>query len=385
MNNFIVKDFCGNIESELENIGFDNSYIFKAKEKFIYKTLKVFDVTSTQANIIKQIALSVGAECATNKGVITGMAEKSNCLLTGTVSQLRIISAKLKLQPFGLKILGESIEDVLNSNLKPFKVKDFIFDYSRPYIVGVLNLGKSFTDGHEDFEDATNHLMTMISDGADIIDIGAESTKPGSNAVCDEVQIEKILPVLQFVKQNNINIPISIDTRSSNVAKICLENGADIINDVSGFDYDDKMADIVAKYNCPVVIQHSSATPDVMQQNTDYENLVDDIYKSLYKKVELAKLKGIKNIIIDLGIGFGKTREQNFELLRRFEEFYTLNTPVMLGLSRKSLLNMPEADNFTKDIYTLALDSILMSKRVNFVRVHNVSMHKKLLDFKILE
>ena len=385
MDKFTIKDFCGNIENELENIGFDRSYIFKAKEKFKYRILKIFNVDCAQANIIKQTALSVGAECATHRNVIVGKVEKSDCLLSASVAQLYKIAEKLKNQPFNLKILSSQICEVLQNQIPSFTVKDTCFDFTRPYIVGVLNLNKSFSDGYETFEEAKSQLQKLIDDGADMIDIGAESTKPGSDLVCDDIQLDKLLPVLDYIKSNNIKIPVSIDTRSANVAKICLEHGADIINDVSGFDFDNKMADVVAKFDCPVIIQHSSATPDVMQQHTQYNNLIDDIFISLSKKVDFAKSKGIKNIIIDMGIGFGKTREQNFEILRRFEEFYTLNVPIMLGISRKSLLNMQTADNFTKDIYTLALDAILMSKNVNFVRVHNVALHKKLLDFKTLE
>lgn len=383
MENFVIKNINNNLSSELEEIGFDKSYIFEGIKKFQYKNFKIFDLTPAQANILKQTALTVGADCAVHRDVISGKPEKSNCILGGSISQIKKISQKLKAQPLGLKKLGEQLESIISDRLKPFTVKGKTFDFSRPYIVGILNLGKSFSDGYQEFEQAKEHALKLINDGADILDIGAESTRPGASAVDDETQIKKLLPILKFLKDKNI--PISIDTRSSKVAKECLLNGADIINDVSGFDYDEKIIDVISEFNCPIIIQHSSSTPDKMQEHTDYENLIEDIYNSLKNKIKISEDKNIENIIIDIGIGFGKTREQNLELLQRFEEFTTLNKPIMLGISRKSFLNMQDADNFTKDIYTLGINSILMSKGVNFVRVHNVELHKKLLDIEILK
>ncbi|MBR1754203.1 dihydropteroate synthase [bacterium] len=385
MKDFIFKDLSSNIEEELKNVGYDKSYIFEGAKKFYYKTLKIFDLTLPQANILKQTALSVGADCATHRETITGKTDKTDCVLGGSISQLKKISAKLKFQPFNLKILGEQIENNILLNLKPIEIKNKMFDFSRPYIVGILNLGNSFSDGYTNFEDAKSHLKKLINDGADIIDIGAESTKPGASAVDDNEQLKKLIPIVDFAKTQNL--PISIDTRSAKVAKICLEHGADIINDVSGFDYDLKMVDVISEFNCPVIVQHTSATPDIMQQKTEYNNLVDDIFKSLYKKIELAKSHGVNGdkIILDVGIGFGKTREQCLSLLRRIEEFKTLNCPLMVGISRKSFLNLQTEDNFTKDIFTLALNSNLIDKGVNFLRVHNVELHKKLLGIKVLE
>jgi len=192
-------------------------------------------------------------------------------------------------------------------------------------------------------------------------------------------QLEKILPILNYA--NKQSITISIDTRSSEVAEECLKSGAKIINDVSGFDFDPNMAEVIAKYNAKVVIQHSKGTPETMQNNPEYSNLMDEIFLDLRKKIEFARAKGIakENIIIDPGIGFGKTRENNFEIINRIEELYRLGCPVMLGISRKSLLNMPNSDNFTKDIFTVALNTLAINKKVDYIRVHNVKLHKELV------
>ncbi len=378
MHDFILKEIDSpNMERELNDISFDSSYVHKACKKFKYKNIKIFDLSIAQANILKQTALSVGADCATHRETITGKIEKTDCILGGSVSQLVKISEKLVLQPFGLKKLGVSIAEFLD-----------ITKIHKPKIAGILNITKnSFSDGGEffEFEKSIQHLNEMIKDGADIIDIGAESTKPFSKAVPDDEQLKVLIPVLEYIQENKIDIPISIDTRSSVVAEKCLKLGASIINDVSGFDYDEKMPEIIADYGAKIIIQHSKDTPENMQRNPVYKNLMDEIYLSLKNKVDLAISKGIKreNIIVDPGIGFGKTREDNFEILNRIEELYGLECPVMLGISRKSLLNMPEEDNFTKDIFTVALNTTAVCKHVDFLRVHNVKLNKMLLELLI--
>lgn len=377
MHDFLLKELnTYNIENELKKIGFDSSYTFYAKNKFYYKNFKIFNLSCAQANIIKQLALSVGADCGTNKDVITGKIERSDCVLGGSVSQLLKIAKKMQLQPFGLKQLGLLLEEQV-SHGKNFKTK----------IMGILNVTlDSFSDGgkYYKYENAINHLNKLINDGADIIDIGAETTKPGAKATEPEKQIDRLLPILNYIKESNINIPISIDTRSSKVASTCIETGVvSIINDVSGLDYDSQMAGVIATYpNVKIVIQHSLGTPDIMQINPHYENLMDEIFVNLYNKLQYAQEKGIskENIIVDPGIGFGKTCEDNFEIINRWQEFRSLGCPVLLGLSRKSLLGLPEISNEEKDIYSLALNSILIHQNIDYVRVHNVKYTKTILN-----
>lgn len=381
MKNFYIKTISKNIDEELEQIGFDRSYIGKGKWKFEYKNLKIFDLNIPQANILKQTAISVGADCAVHKNIVTAKIDKTDCILGGSFSQLKKISEKLKYQPFKLKLLGEEIEQIIFNKFTPIQLKDTIFDFSRPYIVGILNLGQSFSDGYPDIEEAKKHLNEMIEDGADMIDIGAESTRPYSSSVSEKEQLKKIVPILEYINSNDIRIPISIDTRSSKVADICLGLNADMINDVSGLDYDKEMLNVLVKHDAPVIIQHSSATPDVMQNYTNYDNLVEDILKSLIEKANFAQEQGLSSIIIDVGIGFGKTIKQNLELLDRIEEFSIF--PQMVGISRKSFLQAETLEQ--KDILTLALNSSLIDKGVNFLRVHNVKLHKDLFDLKVFK
>lgn len=375
MKKFIVKkiDFY-KIEEELKNIGFDISYLMNAKNKYQYLNLKIFGLTLPQANILKQTALTVGADCAVHRDVLTANIEKTDCILGGSISQILKISDKLKNQPFSMKVLADVIEERIKTEEK-----------ITPKLVGILNLTKnSFSDGGQfyDFNSAVEHLHQLIDEGADIIDIGAESTKPFSEPVSANDQLEKIEPILNYMQKNNISVPISIDTRSSEVALRTIDLGASIINDVSGFDFDKNLVNVVSSTGKKVIIQHSQGTPENMQIKPKYENLVDEIYLSLQNKVEFAQEKGIlkDNIIIDVGIGFGKTKEQNFELIRRIDEFKSIGCEIMLGISRKSLLDMKDETNEVKDIYTTALSSLAIERNVDYLRVHNVKMHKALIE-----
>ena len=373
MNDFIIKELVNNdIQTELKNIGFDEGYCSRASDKFRYKNLKIYSLSPEQANILKQTALSVGTDCGTHREVIRGKIEASDVILGGSFSQLKIIGEKLKLQPFGLKTLGEKLGQI--STDKTTK---------QTKLAGILNITPdSFSDGGKYLEpiDAQKHLIQLIKDGADIIDIGAETTKPGSIETSPTEQINRLKPIMNFIQKENLTIPISIDTRSSIVADFALNNGAVIINDVSGFDYDKKIAEVIAKYNAGIIIQHSKGTPQNMQNNPHYKDVTEEVYLSLKNKIEYAESLGIKNIIADVGIGFGKTKAQNFELLNRIEEFYTLNYPIMVGISRKSLLGIKENDNELKDILSTALACPLIQKGVDYIRVHNIKLHKTLLN-----
>ena len=376
MHDFLIKQISNtNIQEELIDIGYDKNYANKAQNKFCYKNFKIYDLTCTQANILKQLALSVGADCGTHKDVITGKIELSDCILGGSNSQLYQIAQKLQLQPFGLKELGKKIEEKIQIQTK-----------NRTKIIGILNITtNSFSDGgkYYEFEDSIKHLHKLIDDGADIIDIGAESTKPGAEEVNAEEQLKKIIPILEYINKNNIQIQISIDTRSAKVAQESIKHGATIINDVSGFDYDKDMIKVISNNpNIKIIIQHSLGTPQNMQDNPHYDNLMDEIYKTLANKVNYALENGIKkeNIIIDPGIGFGKNRENNFEIIKRWKELETISCPILIGLSRKSMLNMENSSNEEKDMYSLALNSILIDQNIDYIRVHNVKIHKQLLN-----
>lgn len=369
MSNFLLKEISGiDIKKELEFIGFDKSYIDKAADKFQYKNIKIFALSVAQANILKQTALIFGADCAVNRDVITGKAENSDVILCGSLSQLKKIAAKLKSQPFKLAILGDEILKFIERKQRTTK------------IAGILNITPdSFSDGGMYFEPkkVQEHFLSLIQDGADIIDTGAESTRPGSLPVDDKEQIRRLKYLFDFIQKENIKFPISVDTRSSVVADFALNNGAEIINDVSGFDYDEKMPEVISKYKAGVIIQHSIGDAG---NNISYDNVVEDVFLKLKNKIDTARDKGINYIIADPGIGFGKTKEENFIILDRIEEFFGLGCPVMVGLSRKRFLGVNDGNNELKDSLSLALSYPLIYSGVDYLRVHNVKLFKTLLN-----
>lgn len=370
MSNFLLRQVeYNNIQEELASIEFDSSYRNKIAEKFRHKNIKIYNLSLAQANILKQTALIFGADCAINRNVITGNIEKSDVILCGSYSQLLKISEKLKSQPFKLAILAKEIEDFLKPSLRKTK------------IVGILNVTPdSFSDGglYNEPHTAIKKLVELFEDGADMVDIGAESTRPNSVAVNSEEQIKRLKPVLEFIqKEFNGKLPISVDTRSSDVADFALNLGVNIINDVSGAEYDPKILNVVSKYNAGIILQHSKGTPN---SEPVYTNLIDEIFSGLKNKVDYAKETGINNIIIDPGIGFGKSRLDNLKILDSIDDFYGLNCPVMIGISRKRILGVPTSEISLKDALTLAYSYPLIEKKVDFLRVHNVKMHKTFIN-----
>lgn len=370
MNRFVMRQVeYNNIQEELASVEFDYSYREKIAEKFRYKNIKIYNLSLAQANILKQTALIFGADCAINREVITGKVQYSDVILCGSYSQLLKIADKLKSQPFKLTILAKEIEDFLKPSLRKTK------------IVGILNVTPdSFSDGglYNEPQIAIKKLVELFEDGADMVDIGAESTRPNSVAVSSEEQIKRLKPVLEFIqKEFNGKLPISVDTRSSDVADFALNLGVNIINDVSGAEYDPKILNVVSKYNAGIILQHSKGTPN---SEPVYTNLIDEIFSGLKNKVDYAKEAGINNIIIDPGIGFGKSRLDNLKILDSIDDFYGLNCPVMIGISRKRILGVPTSETSLKDALTLAYSYPLIEKKVDFLRVHNVKMHKTFIN-----
>ena len=357
------------IKKEISSVGFDESYINSAIKKHLFLSIKIFDVTPSQATIIKQAALSSGCDCAVNRGVIDCSVSFSDCILSGSLNQIEQVAKKLSNQPFSLSKLSEVLlEQLENEKKSTHKTK----------IMGILNLTpNSFSDGGEfiQIDKAINHAIDMIEQGADIIDIGAQSTKPKADLVSVVYEIEKVVPIVTALKTAYPNVEISVDTMTLGCAKASIEAGADIINDVS-FLANEEFAKICAQANKKLVIMHSRGNSKTMDELTSYDNLIDEIYKEIYQKAILAQSQGLgkENIIIDLGFGFAKTINQNYELLKRIGEFKSMGYPVLAGVSRKRFLqdtiNTKEPKD--ADLLTAIATSYLIQNEIEYVRVHNV-------------
>jgi len=247
----------------------------------------------------------------------------------------------------------------------------------RTHVMGVLNVTPdSFSDGGQYFntEKAVCRAFQIAEEGADIIDIGGESSRPGANKVSTSEELDRVIPVIEELN-GKVTCPISIDTRKAEVAQAAIEAGAGLINDISGLTYDPDMIDVASEYAVPVVIMHMRGTPQNMQKMTDYQHLVFDIYNELQYVVHLAIEKGItrNKIIIDPGIGFSKKTEDNFVILKNLDYFHRMRLPVLIGVSRKSFigwkLNLPENERM---FGTAAAVAISVLKGAHVVRVHNV-------------
>ena len=244
-------------------------------------------------------------------------------------------------------------------------------------IMGILNITPdSFSDGGDFFEKniAIDRALEMVEQGADIIDIGGESTRPFSDSVSLKEEISRVIPVIEGICKES-DVCISIDTTKSKVASEALEAGASVINDISAMEIDSLMVDVALKFNCPIVLMHMKGIPKNMQDNPQYQSLISDIKEYLLARIDFVVSKGIdrNKIIIDPGIGFGKTVENNFEIINNLDQFVKMNFPVLLGASRKSFigvsLNLPEKDRLEGSI---AANIIGLQKGAKIFRVHDV-------------
>jgi len=253
---------------------------------------------------------------------------------------------------------------------------------AKTIIMGVLNLTPdSFYDGgkYTQVDKALRHVQQMIDEGADIIDIGGESTRPGSLGVSEQQECERVIPIIKEIHKR-FDIILSVDTTKSGVALEALKEGASIINDISGFNFDEKIADAVSHYGAGVVLAHTSSRPKDMQQNTQYESIIKDVIKSLRASITIAEKKGIdvNSIIVDPGFGFGKTAEQNLIILKNLKRLRELGKPILIGTSNKSFIGKTLNAGIDERLEgTIATVAIGILNGASIVRVHDVAQIKR--------
>jgi len=256
-----------------------------------------------------------------------------------------------------------------------------------PILMGVVNVTPdSFSDGGEflDPQNAIDHAMILLAEGAHILDIGGESTRPNSKVISSAEEQDRILPVIEGVKKLRPDAIISVDTRNADTMQAALDVGADIVNDISGLSHDSNSIDVVKQAQCPVILMHMQGTPQTMQVKPGYDDVVEDVYNYLDKSVRNCVDNGIKkeNIILDVGIGFGKSLAHNLTLLNKLQHFHTIGCPLLLGTSRKSFIEKICADTPADQRLGGSIASALYGLKagVQLYRVHDVKQTKQAFD-----
>ncbi|HCI29644.1 MAG TPA: dihydropteroate synthase [Fervidobacterium sp.] len=250
-------------------------------------------------------------------------------------------------------------------------------------VMGIINITPdSFYPGSRVNEkQLLSRTEKMIREGVEIVDLGGESTKPGADVVPFEEEVKRVIPAVKTIRAH-FDVPISVDTYKSELAKIALEEGANIINDISALRMDEHMASVVAHYGCPVILMHMKGTPKTMQQSPQYDDVINEIIDFFRGRIEFATNKGIRqeNIVLDPGIGFGKTLEHNLTILKRIDEFKSLRFPLLVGASRKSMIGMildlPAEERLNG---TLAITAYCAMHDIDIVRVHDVKENVEII------
>ncbi|MBI5016389.1 MAG: dihydropteroate synthase [Deltaproteobacteria bacterium] len=368
-------------KGELEAVGADPAGVAKMVPKASFLAFKATGIKAPGANILKQEALAAGAEAAVSRGVINCSVARTDVVILGTRKEIRALVRRLKPQPFGLKRLAAELEAVLGAVERRFELpwaRGVLRLSERPHIMGILNVTPdSFSDGGEFLgrDEALARAEQMVAEGADLIDVGGESSRPGAEPVDEAVELSRVLPVIEHLAPR-LPVPVSVDTYRAGVAEAAAAAGASIVNDISGLAADPAMAETVARTGAAVVVMHMRGTPRTMQSDTAYGDLLGEVCRSLRESAERALAAGVpaEKIVVDPGLGFGKTAEGNLVLLGRLGELRSLGYPVLAGASRKSFLGKVLGTEDPKDRLegSLAAAAVAVWNGAHILRVHDV-------------
>ncbi|MCT7596459.1 dihydropteroate synthase [Aliarcobacter butzleri] len=350
-----------------ENLGCDSGGISILSKKSKLHTLYIKDLHVGAANILKQDALSIGADLAVPNGVIIAKDKYVNALLIGTTKHFENLAKKELAQPFGLKELAKSLKDYVKEQNYPTK------------IMGVLNANEDsfFKNSRFDNSETCLKIEKMIEDGANIIDIGAVSSRPGSLPVSENIELDRLKDIVQTIYQNKYyeKVDFSIDSFSPKVIEYVLNHGFKIVNDITGLQ-NDEVCKLVSKYNAQAVIMHMQNNQTNMQEAPFYEDVIIEIDDFFTKRLEKVKSFGVKDIVLDVGIGFGKTLEHNLLLLKNLEHFKHFGYELLIGASRKSMIDKITPTEVTNRLPgTLAIHLESIRNGASIIRCHDVKEH----------
>ncbi|MCE2778552.1 MAG: dihydropteroate synthase [Algoriphagus sp.] len=281
--------------------------------------------------------------------------------------------------------MNSSSEDKLFPQKYTFQIKGCLYSLNKPKVMGILNLTPdSFFEGSRvptDKKSVLAEAEKKINEGADFLDLGGYSTRPGAADISIEEEIARVIPAISEIKKRFPDTLLSVDTFRSQVAKAAVEAGADLVNDISAGNLDPEMLPLVAKLGVPYIAMHMKGTPQTMQKETNYSDLVPDVLAYFSEKVKQFSNLGIKDVILDPGFGFAKTREQNFELLRNLSSFKLLGLPVLVGVSRKSMIYKTLEISANEALNgTTALNMFALLQGADILRVHDVKEAKETIE-----
>ena len=362
-----------NIKEYLKALDVDSGGVNILFSKAKTHLISIKDLHVGAANILKQDALSIGADLAVPKGTVTAAKTRVDCLLIATTRELEQLSKKEMAQPFGLKLLAAKLKKIARVQ----KTTDY-------EIMGVINANDdSFFSGSRFKDaDAIAVIEKMIDEGADIIDIGGVSSRPNAAPVSVQEELSRVSAILELIKSQKLyeRVRFSIDSYEPQVVQKALESGFSIVNDITGLE-NDALCELCARFDATVVIMHMQGNPTNMQDNPSYINLLDEVYGFLKSRVEKAQSFGIEDIILDVGIGFGKRVEDNISLIKNLEHFLTLEKPLLIGASRKSMIDKIFPSSVEERLSgTLALHLEAYRNGASILRVHDVYEHKQALE-----
>ncbi|MBL0708527.1 MAG: dihydropteroate synthase [Sulfurimonas sp.] len=356
----------------LSRLGVDSGGVDILASKMSSYVIYIKDLPVGGANILKQDALSVGADLAVPRGTVIAVTSKVDCILIATKKQLKILSKKELSQPFGLKELAKELAKIYKTNTT-----------NHVEIMGVINANDDSFFSKSRFRDieAIDAIKQMIEDGANIIDIGGVSSAPNSSSVSKDEELRRVKPILDAIKKGKLyeKVKFSIDSYEPKVIEYALEGGFNIVNDITGLQ-NDEVCKLCARYDARAIIMHMQGTPSSMQNEPKYENILNDIYRFFEQRIQKAQSFGVKDIVLDVGIGFGKTLEHNLMLIKHLENFLRLDKELLVGASRKSMIDKI-SPSLAQDRLagTLALHLEAVKNGASMIRVHDVYEHTQAL------
>lgn len=369
----------------MQILGVSKEGIDILSSKSTHIAFKIEGISSWEANIIKQHLLSLGSDSAINRDALIKDI-KTATLIFGSISQLRKLCEKLKVQPFKLRQISESISLSLDNLFKEsfiFRARTKTLRINKPVLCGIINVTPDSFSGdgilakskRQVNESALKIACGMVRAGAKIIDIGAESSRPFAKPISQSQELKRLIPIVKTLRKKLKGVFISIDTYKYKVAKEALDQGADIINDITALRKAPRIADLVKKYKAGCILMHMKGTPKTMQKNPSYSNVTDDIIDFFKERLDFCTKKHInrEQIMLDPGIGFGKRLEDNFKIINELYKFKMFGLPIFLGLSRKSFIGKTLGLDVDRRLNgTIAANVFALSRGANVLRVHDV-------------